>query len=447
VHGLFERLARREVVEVADVLAHEDRSADGERDRVLQIRPECEHRRRYRQGRNGLRRKAARAAQDRDALRARAHDRIVEPSRDGPFAREKRVGDTCERGERVVVGIGDRLARSICAGQHEHRRRVCREEQMLYGRVGQDDAEIVVVRRDALEGALRAGQHDRPRGRGQQRFFLRAQFHERVRGSEVTHHERERTFLAKLAFAQREHRGSVRGVARQVVTADAFDGNDCARTQERRRARDRFGSAGGFAARTPGAFVEHVRGTALRAGDRLRVIAAVGRIVVFAPARGAEFPRAHRGVRAIVGQIEDDAVARPAIRAVDVRVRGAPIGRSEEFAHARGANREIGRDARDRRRRAHALANRKRRVSFALGGLEGDRCYLRRGGRLTFEGGEKFVQLRLRRLRMQVHAVARVEHPTGDAVTSCDTVDEGPKPDALHDAGNADAKRLHPGPT
>jgi len=46
-----------------------------------------------------------------------------------------------------------------------------------------------------------------------------------------------------------------------------------------------------------------------------------------------------------------------------------------------------------------------------------------------------------------VDAVVAVEHPAGNAVLRGDAIHERTKPDALHHAGDADANRVHPGPT
>ena len=71
-----------------------------------------------------------------------------------------------------------------------------------------------------------------------------------------------------------------------------------------------------------------------RAGQRLRMEAAVVRVFVFGAARGTQWKIRHRGVRPIVGHARDQRVARPALRAVDERVAVAPVARSQHLAAA-----------------------------------------------------------------------------------------------------------------
>ncbi len=68
------------------------------------------------------------------------------------------------------------------------------------------------------------------------------------------------------------------------------------------------------------------RGSADGAGDRLGVVAAVERVVVFASAVRAEGKPGHRRPGPVVWQPENDGVARPAIGAVRERIGEAPVG-------------------------------------------------------------------------------------------------------------------------
>ena len=76
---------------------------------------------------------------------------------------------------------------------------------------------------------------------------------------------------------------------------------------------------------------------AARAGDRLGVEAAVGRIGILRRARRAHGERAHRRVGAVVGRSVDDRQARPAMRAIGERVAEAPLGRRPHLGEALGA--------------------------------------------------------------------------------------------------------------
>ena len=79
--------------------------------------------------------------------------------------------------------------------------------------------------------------------------------------------------------------------------------------------------------------------------------------------------------------------------------------------------------------------------------LGDERSDLRCGRRIVLQRGEKTLESRRRALAVDVHAVVAVEHPARDAVLRGDAIDERTKPDALHHAGDADANRVHPGPT
>ncbi len=72
-------------------------------------------------------------------------------------------------------------------------------------------------------------------------------------------------------------------------------------------------------------------GTADRAGDRLGVEAAIGRISVLGRQCRAQREAGHRRVGAVVGQGADQGVARPALGAVDERIAETPVGRVVQF--------------------------------------------------------------------------------------------------------------------
>ena len=86
-------------------------------------------------------------------------------------------------------------------------------------------------------------------------------------------------------------------------------------------------------------------GAARGTPDRLGMKPAIARVVVLARAVGAHGPGRQGGARAIVRQRLHDRKPWTTIGAVDVRVAGAPIGAVEQLALARGAQRQIGRNA------------------------------------------------------------------------------------------------------
>ena len=78
-----------------------------------------------------------------------------------------------------------------------------------------------------------------------------------------------------------------------------------------------------------------------RARIRLRVKAAVARVVVFGLALRAHREFLHRSVRAVVRQGFDDAEARAAIRAIRERIAVAAVFRIENFAQAIGTGGDV----------------------------------------------------------------------------------------------------------
>ena len=81
----------------------------------------------------------------------------------------------------------------------------------------------------------------------------------------------------------------------------------------------------------PGSVNAEVR-AADRARDRLGMESAIERILVLAPALGAEREARHAGVRPVVGQRLDQRVARAALRAVDERIAVAAVAGIGELA-------------------------------------------------------------------------------------------------------------------
>ena len=128
-------------------------------------------------------------------------------------------------------------------------------------------------------------------------------------------HHRERLLLAPLAGAQPRHCVLVRGVAGQVVAAQALDGEDGSRAQQRH------------------GFLQRHREARPAGGtrDRLRMEAPIGGVLVLAAAVGAHRESGHRRVRPVVRDGPDDREAGPALRAVDERVAEAAVVRIEEL--------------------------------------------------------------------------------------------------------------------
>ena len=246
--GGCERVLRREMIEIAEVLARKGLNADDERQGALQVAAERQDRLRRGERRHRARREAARAAQH-DARAVRdAHDRVVDAARDRPFADQERVRDAAEALERFAVAIGDRFARTVPARHHERVRRAGRKKQMVQGRVGQHHAEIAIVRRDPGEFHLRTRDHDRTFAREQRTFGIGGELDEFARSREVAHHQREGPFFTVLALAQRDDRRRIARVAGEMVAAEPFERDDGAARKQCGCLRDRLGSANAPAA-------------------------------------------------------------------------------------------------------------------------------------------------------------------------------------------------------
>ena len=159
---------------------------------------------------------------------------------------------------------------------------------------------------------------------------------------DIFRHQGEGLFFAEFSGAHRTDRTSVLRVASEMVAAETFHRDDLARAKILRCFLNRCH----IAARNLIASLIKVMRAARGARDGLRVKAPIRGICVFGGAVSVERPRGHRGVRAIVGQGADDAVARAAIRAVNVRVVVAEIVRIEEFPQALFAYRQVRRNSR-----------------------------------------------------------------------------------------------------
>ena len=220
------------MVQVADVLAHEGLAVHDQRDRVLQVGAERQHRPGDRQRGHGPRRVAPAAAQDHRPQRSAPHDRVLHPPGDRPLADEERIGQTVETPPRVPVLVRDRLARPVGAGHDQHFGRSGGEEQMVQRRVGEHHAKFARIRGDVRQDEPAARQDDRRRAAREQRFRFRRQLDQCPCGLQVPHHERERLLLAVLPLAESADGRRVPRVAREMVPAEALHGHDGAAAQQ-----------------------------------------------------------------------------------------------------------------------------------------------------------------------------------------------------------------------
>ena len=179
------------------------------------------------------------------------------------------------------------------------------------------------------------------------------EIHNCSRRLDITRHHREGLFLAIFPVAQCLDGSRITRVARQVISAEAFYRQNLAFTQKFSGALNR----GVVADRDFVCIFEGIVRSALRTGDRLRMKAAVGRIVILAIAVRVQRPRLHRGVRPIVRQSQNHRVTRPAIGAVDVGIAIARILLVEKLVQTLLAYRQVRRNPNRRVVAPLALAN------------------------------------------------------------------------------------------
>ena len=439
-----ERQERLVVLEIADVVPHPGPRPSSDAERVLELRPAREDRPLGGVGeRHAGRDVPARPPQDHPAGPVRSGDdaehRIVGARLDGPIVDEEQVCDAGQTLQRVLVAVGDGLVRHVPAGHDERRAGEVREQHMVQGRVRHHHAQLGRPgshRRRHVRGLEPRAEHDRAGGAREQQPLALAHADEQGGSVERGHHQRERLVLALLASAQSRHRRLVVGPAGKVEAADALDRHDAPLAQRGGGGGDRVARA---ADRSLSAAREEQRGQgpARRAGVRLRMEAAVRRIVVLVPA-GAAHPKAgHRRERPVVGDALDDREPRAAVRAVDERVAVPAVVRVEELAEAVVAGRGVGRDLRVRRAAVAALDDLEARVADGLAVL-GDHA-LDRGKRrgVRSEPGEEPLNRRLAALDLEEHAVRIVQDEPRQPQLARQPVDVGAEAHALHHA-------LHP---
>ena len=284
-----------------------------------------------------------RAAEDRRTARDHAGHRVVAAVLDLAVVGQEEVGDPGQARERLVVPRRHRLLGEV-AGGHDQRPPRGLQQEVVERRVRQHQADQRVAGRDLGREAAPGPpphEHDGALDRDEQALLGGIDDRQGARVVEGQHHDRERLLVALLPLAEPPHGRGRRGVAREVVAAQALHRHDPPLAQGRCRRRDRVGAqAGGLAGR---AQEPHAR-PAARAGDRLGVEAPVGGVVVLPPAVGAHREAGHRRGRAVVRHVAGDRVAGPAVRAVGEGVAVAAVGRVAHLAQALRAGGEIGRD-------------------------------------------------------------------------------------------------------
>jgi len=308
---------------------------------------------------------------------------------------------------------------------------------MVQRGIGQQQAHGRLPRRD-LGRQGRAGprrkQHDRRRRRGQQGRRGVIDLGDGAGRGQVGCHHRQGLGLALLAGSQPRHGRPVGGVDRQVITAEALDGHNPPGRQQRRRPGQRL------TADRPAGGVQQAQGRpALGAGVGLGVETAVGRVLIFAPAVGAEREARHGGAGPVVGHVGDDREARAAVGAVDESVATAPVGGVEQLDAAGGASGQI-------RQHPGQRGAGRGAVGDPEAGLAGRRqfgafkaCEAPRRRQLGRQAGLKSRHGVGRPFDLDRHPGGVVEHKTGQAKFGGQAIDERPAADALDQAAGFEA--------
>ena len=200
---------------------------------------------------------------------------------------------------------GDRVAADVSAGRDDGVREGA-EQQMVERRIRKHHTVKGRCLRDiGREAGCAVGlEQDDGRGGGaEDALFIARDPAVAANRLEVRHHHRERLGVAMLAGAETGDSIRVAGVSQELESADAFQGDDLAAAEGCRSVGDGY-----VEARAAG-----------RACDGLGMEAAVEGIGVLGAAAGTQFETGERGVRTVVGYVENDAVARAATGAVGER--------------------------------------------------------------------------------------------------------------------------------
>ena len=301
----------------------------------------------------------------------------------------------------------------------------------MHGRIRKEHSEVRIPWRDRLCRRIQSvnapTQEDNRRGRrGEPTLLLIRHGAEPPHRLHTARHHGERLCLAPLALPEPRDRRLAARIAREMIAADALDGENAAVRHNAARLCERI------TRRLRPVHNQTIGGTADGARIRLRVKAAVGGVVILVLTCGAHPKRSHRGQWPIVGHTANDGVARPAVRAVRKGVAMPPICRREDLTPTVRANRKIGRDERPCRRPLRALQNAERLLPLRRNIRERHRCHGCGKRCLRAKSIGKVIERRRRTLRLDPDARAVIQHPAAESVFCSKPIDEGTKAHALH---------------
>ena len=252
----------------------------------------------------------------------------------------------------------------------------------------------------------------------------------------VCHHGKRLGFPL-LARAKPQHRRFVTGIDSEMDAAYAFHRHDPACFQiTQGRAQGCF--AAGFAL----TMIDQLR-PACRAGIGLRMIAAVHGIAIFLCAVRAHLKLAHGRMTAVIRDIRDDRITRPAVGAVDERIAVTAVRRIIQLAQTVRARRDIRGDhgvslscaAFQDLKAAHLRTG--QLTAFQRFDAAKRRCFL-------FQPLQETRDVLLFALNVDERAAAAVAHAAAQRALLGQAMDKGAEAHPLHDAVSADLNVFHP---
>ena len=190
---------------------------------------------------------------------------------------------------------------------------------------------------------------------------------------------------------------------------------------------------------------------AIKAGIGLRVKTPVEWVGILRGTLRTHGKRIHRRGRSVIRQRPDDGKARSAVSAVDKGVVIASVGGIEQLAQAIVTGSDIGRDE----RRVRGLVLRCHNAKALLTGsaptarpqirnIDSLNAGCRR--RMLRKRGNKSIERIGRSVRLDMHAVARVEHPSANAMRHGLAIHKRSHANALHNARHMNMHMPHATP-
>ena len=272
-----------------------------------------------------------------------AHHRVIDTVDDRAIVQQLAVGNLVQALERILVLGALRFFREIAGGQHD-RAAEATHQQVMQGRVGQHETQLLLSGCDSIGQQPRCAhrQHHDGCGRRVQGLGLGiADLAVVAHFGDIRSHQGQRFVWAMLALAQLVQGLGIACIAGQVHAADALDGNDLPGFQARCGLGHRVGATDHRALR----IAQPDMRAAQRAGVWLRMKAAVGGLAVLGGAVLAQLELLHAGVGAIVGNRAHDGKARAAVGAVGKGIQIAAVAAIKRVLQALGAGGGIGHHA------------------------------------------------------------------------------------------------------